>query len=262
MPKKKQSRAQRRAAQDIRTPKRTREPEREPGFADRLKKNPVTVLLGVIVIGSMILGLAAEIFQSSQPQTVPPTPTLIVYDTPTPVPAGGTPQPTAATSPVARKTYAAAPAMTIDKTKSYAATITTTKGNIKLQLFADVAPITVNNFVFLARDGFYDGLKIMRADEGWLIQTGDPNNNMTGGAGYTIPYEASGKTHVVGAVGMAHSTDPNSGSSQFYILKSAQPGLDPPTQKFTVFAQVIGGMDVLNALTNSDLMQKVTIEEQ
>lgn len=277
MPKKKQSRSRARVPQAQPAHQvRSSSPEREPGLVDRLKKNPFSVLLGLIVVLSMVLSLAAEIVQSSQPQAVLPTPTLIVYDTPTAAPAsqatsvaGGTSTPVARVAPTtptvqtaAKKTYSAAPAMTIDKAKKYTATIVTSKGNIKLQLFVDVAPINVNNFVFLAREGFYDGLKIMRADEGWLIQTGDPLNNMSGGPGYSIVYEASGKTHVAGAVGMAHSTDPNSAGSQFYIVKTAQPGLDPPNQKFTVFAQAIEGMDVLSKLTNSDVMQKVTIEEQ
>ena len=275
MPKKKQSRSRARVQQAQPAHQvRSSTPEREPGLVDRLKKNPFSVLLGLIVVLSMVLSLAAEIVQSSKPQVLEPTPTLIVYNTPTVAPqatsaAGATSTPLARVAPTtptvpaaAKKTYSAAPAMAIDKSKKYTATIVTSKGNIKLQLFADVAPINVNNFVFLAREGFYDGLKIMRADEGWLIQTGDPLGNMTGGPGYSIAYEASGKTHVAGAVGMAHSADPNSAGSQFYIVKTAQPGLDPPNQKFTVFAQTIEGMDILGKLTNTDIMQKVTIEEQ
>ena len=282
MPKKKQNRSRRVAQQEVRSA-RAPLPEGEPGFVDRLKKNPFTVLLGIIVIGSMVLSLAAEIVQSSRPQVVAPTPTLIVYDTPTAAPALPTAQPTLQsgavnpTSPPAarvapatatpqstakestvRKTYSAPPPMTIDQNKSYTATIVTAKGTIKLQLLPQVAPNTVNSFVFLAREGYFDGLTFHRVED-WVVQGGDPTGTGGGGPGYTLKAELSATKHITGTLAMARTSDPDSAGSQFYIVKSAASWLD---NQFTVFGQTIEGMDVVNKLAKGDVMQKVTIEER
>ncbi|WP_205633937.1 peptidylprolyl isomerase [Labilithrix luteola] len=155
--------------------------------------------------------------------------------------------------------YSAAPAMTIDANKHYSATITTAKGTITLDLDPKSAPISVNNFVFLARDGYYDGLTFHRVEANFVVQGGDPTGTGNGGPGYTIPDEASPLLHTEGALGMAKSTAPNSAGSQFYMLLSAQPSLDG---RYTVFGKVSSGMDVLKTIARGDVMTKVTITEQ
>ena len=151
------------------------------------------------------------------------------------------------------------PPMTIDKTKHYAATMVTVKGTIELSLDANAAPITVNNFVFLARNGYYDGLKFHRVEPGFVIQGGDPDGTGEGGPGYTIPDEASGLKHGDGALAMAKTSAPNSAGSQFYITLGAQPSLDG---NYTVFGQVTGGREVVSQIVKGDMITKVTIAEQ
>jgi peptidyl-prolyl cis-trans isomerase B (cyclophilin B) len=154
--------------------------------------------------------------------------------------------------------YASAPAQTLDPTKAYAATVMTAKGTIELSLDAKAAPITVNNFVFLARDRFYDGLTFHRVVAGFVIQGGDPNGDGTGGPGYTIPDEASGLLHVEGALAMAKSSTPNSAGSQFYVTLAAQPSLDG---NYTVFGKVTAGLDVVKSIAVGDIINRVTITE-
>lgn len=154
--------------------------------------------------------------------------------------------------------YASAPAQSLDPKKVYSATIATTKGTIELSLDPKAAPITVNNFVFLARDKFYDGLTFHRVVAGFVIQGGDPSGNGTGGPGYTIPDEPSGLLHVEGALAMAKSSTPNSAGSQFYITLAAQPSLDG---KYTVFGRVTAGLDVVKTIVVGDIINRVTITE-
>lgn len=158
--------------------------------------------------------------------------------------------------------YKSAPAMTIDLNKSYIATIKTAKGNIVAELYPKDAPQHVNNFVFLARDGFYNGLTFHRVVPGFVIQGGDPLGNGTGGPGYGIPPEIKAK-HTKGALAMARragpaQTTPSSGS-QFYITLAPQPGLDG---EYTVFGQVISGMDIVEKIAVGDVIQTITIEEK
>ncbi len=236
-------------------------------MADRLRKNWLTVLLGLVVVAAMLLGLISQMIPSRASAVPPPTPTLIVYPTVTPAPAGQTPATTATAKPAsttptaqpaARKTYTALPAMTIDKAKQYTATIVTDKGNIKLQLFPDVAPQTVNSFVTLARDGFFDGLRFHRVED-WVIQGGDPLGNGTGGPGYNLPDEFNSKKHVPGTLAMAKTSAPNSAGSQFYITKTAASWLDG---QYTIFGQTIEGLDVVNKIAIGDVIRKITIEVQ
>lgn len=155
--------------------------------------------------------------------------------------------------------YAKAPAQALDATKTYAATIVTSKGTIELSLDAKAAPITVNNFVFLAREKYYDGLVFHRVEAGFVIQTGDPAGDGTGGPGYTIADETNGLKHEAGALGMAKSAEPNSGGSQFYITLGAQPSLD---NRYTVFGKVTAGMDVVAKIAKGDVMKSVAITEK
>ncbi len=141
-----------------------------------------------------------------------------------------------------------ASAMTIDVSHKYTATISTEKGDIVVELFAKEAPKTVNNFVSLARDGFYDGTTFHRVIPNFMAQGGDPTGTGSGGPGYTFEDEISDKKHVTGALSMANS-GPNTNGSQFFITYSPQHHLDG---KHSVFGQVIEGMNVLNKLTPRD----------
>ena len=167
--------------------------------------------------------------------------------------ARGTPTPRATAAPLGSgRTFAKAPPFTIDVNKGYIATIKTDKGDIVVELNAKAAPYTVNNFVFLARQHFYDGLTCHHVVADFLAQCGDPKGDDTGNAGYTIPDEKSPLQHQTGAVAMAKGTTPNSAGSQFYILLAPHPELDGQD---TVFGQVISGQDVANALMPRDPSQ-------
>jgi peptidyl-prolyl cis-trans isomerase B (cyclophilin B) len=154
--------------------------------------------------------------------------------------------------------YKAPPPMTIDSAKSYKAAVLTSKGTIELSLDAKAAPITVNNFVFLARERYYDGLVFHRVEPGFVVQGGDPSGTGSGGPGYTIADEPSPLLHEIGALGMAKSTAPNSAGSQFYITLSAQPSLDG---RYTVFGKVAAGLDVAQKIARGDVIQRITITE-
>ncbi len=159
--------------------------------------------------------------------------------------------------------YKSAPPMTIDAGKSYIATIKTDKGDIFVEMYPKDAPQTVNNFVFLSRDGFYNNLTFHRVEPGFVIQGGDPLGNGTGGPGYTIPAEIKAK-HTKGAIAMARLSDQvnprrDSSGSQFYITLEATPFLDGG---YTAFGQVTQGMDVVEKIARGDKIQSITIEEK
>ncbi len=146
--------------------------------------------------------------------------------------------------------YSAPPPMQIDPTKLYTATISTSKGDIVVRLFADKAPRTVNNFVFLARQGFYNGTTFHRVIPGFMAQGGDPTGTGTGGPGYQFPdeFHPDLKHDRPGILSMANA-GPNTNGSQFFITYKATPWLD---NVHSVFGEVIEGMDVLEALTPRD----------
>lgn len=148
--------------------------------------------------------------------------------------------------------------MTLDPSKTYRAVIKTRKGDITIRLLADVAPRTVNSFVFLAREGFYDGLTF-HSVRPFLIQGGDPLGNGYGDAGYAVPLEKSDTPHDVGTVGLAHPNDNPFGSSQFYIMKTRRPDLD---YLYTVFGEVIDGMETVNGIERGDVIETIVIEEE
>jgi peptidylprolyl isomerase len=135
--------------------------------------------------------------------------------------------------------------MTIDRNKQYTATIKTNYGDIVLQFFPKDAPITVNNFVFLAGQGFYNGVKFHRVVKGFVIQGGDPTGTGTGGPGYRFADEKITKDYVAGTLAMANAgTDTN--GSQFFIILSDLSGRLP--KKYTIFGQVTGGLDVVQKI--------------
>ncbi len=155
------------------------------------------------------------------------------------------------------KTYSAPPPMLIDTSKHYIAIIETEKGNLVLELFASDVPITVNNFVFLAGEGFYDGTTFHRVIAGFMAQGGDPTGTGTGGPGYKFADEFTEHTHVAGALSMANS-GPNTNGCQFFITYTPQHQLNG---KHSVFGQLIEGMDVLQEIRQGDTLTRIVIEE-
>jgi cyclophilin family peptidyl-prolyl cis-trans isomerase len=169
------------------------------------------------------------------------------------------------------KQYNAAPPLTIDPAKTYTATFKTAKGDIKVELLASEAPQTVNNFVFLARDGFYNGVTFHRVISGFAAQSGDPTGTGSGGPGYSLPFEKTDEAFTAGVLAMANrrvAGGDNNGSQFFFTLA------DTPTLEGTntAFGKVIEGMDVLQKLTernpelNPDLppgdrIETITIDE-
>jgi peptidylprolyl isomerase len=171
-------------------------------------------------------------------------------------------------------TQVSAPPMTIDVEKTYFATIETEKGDIRIQLFPDIAPETVNSFVFLAREGYFDGLTFHRVIPGFVAQGGDPTGTGSGGPGYTLPDEFSDRPFEEGSVGMAKTSEPNSAGSQFFICLKPQEGsagCSNLTGSYTLFGEVVAGMDVAESLaprdpttatSSGDEIITITIEEE
>ena len=155
------------------------------------------------------------------------------------------------------KSYNSPIPMTIDVNKKYTALIKTARGDLALELYPQDAPVTVNNFVTLARKGFYNGLTFHRVIPDFMAQGGDPNGTGTGGPGYTFQDEFSSRTHQAGSLSMANS-GANTNGSQFFICYTPQPHLNG---KHTVFGQLTQGMDVLKKLVNGDKMNEVVITE-
>lgn len=149
--------------------------------------------------------------------------------------------------------------MTIDPKKTYVATFETSRGSVVVDLFADRAPITVNNFVSLARDGFYDGTLFHRVIADFMIQGGDPEGSGRGGPGYKFNDEKSalGIKHEVGSLSMANA-GPNTNGSQFFITHISTDWLNG---KHAVFGKVKTGQDVVNAVKQGDTLVKVTVAE-
>ncbi len=161
---------------------------------------------------------------------------------------------------MATKQWKIAPEMQIDPKKKYLATIETDRGNIEIELFPQHAPKTVNNFVFLAREGFYDGVSFHRVISDFVIQGGDPTGTGRGGPGYNFEDETHNNPlkHETGVLSMANA-GPNTNGSQFFITHSPQPHLNG---KHTVFGKVVKGMDVVNSIRQGDKMNRVTIREE
>lgn len=151
------------------------------------------------------------------------------------------------------------PAMQIDPKKQYAVSMETNKGVIELELYPQYAPKTVNNFVFLINEGFYDGVSFHRVIDNFMIQGGDPTGTGRGGPGYRFEDEFKGnpKKHETGTLSMANA-GANTNGSQFFITHAPQPHLDG---RHTVFGQVTSGMDVVNKIRQGDKMTKVTVSE-
>jgi len=162
--------------------------------------------------------------------------------------------------------------MKIDPKKTYTATIDTSEGKIVAQLFPDKAPQTVNSFVFLAKEHFYDGLIFHRVIPDFMIQGGDPTGTGMGGPGYKLKAEFNDVKHTPGVLSMARSSDPDSAGSQFFIMHGTAEHLDG---QYTAFGKVTSGMDVVNKIVNAPVnnrrdnrptnpvtIKSITIEEK
>lgn len=213
---------------------------------------------GKLIIKSLaLICLVVAVFISCYPKYEPviritpaqtPAPPSAMTSAPTPEII---PIPRPASTPV-RKTYASPPPMVIDTSKKYNAILQTEKGNMVIELFAKDVPITVNNFVFLAREGFYDGTTFHRVIPGFMAQGGDPTGTGAGGPGYAFADEITSYKHLEGTLSMANA-GPNTNGSQFFITYAPQPHLDG---KHTVFGRLIEGMDVLKSLKPRDPSQR------
>jgi cyclophilin family peptidyl-prolyl cis-trans isomerase len=189
-------------------------------------------IVGAVILGLVVIGLIWLAWPEPTPEVGDSTPEAFLYD--------------------------AAPAMSIDPDKQYSATFQMENGGeFVVQLFADKAPVTVNNFVFLAREGYYDGTTFHRVLEGFMAQGGDPTGTGTGGPGYQFEDEFSDLTFDrPGLLAMANA-GANTNGSQFFITYAPTPHLDG---KHTIFGEVVEGMDVVNAITRRDPQQNPAFE--
>jgi peptidyl-prolyl cis-trans isomerase B (cyclophilin B) len=151
------------------------------------------------------------------------------------------------------------PEMQIDTSKTYMVEIETNKGVIELELYPKHAPKTVNNFVFLVGEEFYDGISFHRVISNFMIQGGDPTGTGGGGPGYSFEDEVEENplTHERGVISMANA-GPNTNGSQFFITHSPQPHLNG---KHTVFGKVVGSQNIVDSIRQDDKMERVTISE-
>ena len=239
------------------------------------KSNLPAVLAAVVVVGILIISVLS--LNSGTPATVNPdqmdVTTVVNMVTATvdaAVPAA-TEAPAPAPAPAAGKQYPAAPPMTIDVNKAYTATIKTPRGDIVVKLRPDLAPETVNSFVFLARDGYYNGLTWHRVLADFMAQGGDPTGTGMGGPGYTVKGEFSANVSFdkPGYLAMARpGNDVNGNGSQFFITTAPATYLD---NQYTIFGEVTAGQDIVNgiplrdpesATTPGEAMESITISEQ
>ena len=150
---------------------------------------------------------------------------------------------------MAQQQWSHAPAMEIDSGRAYTATITTSEGDITVSLLSQEAPNTVNNFVFLARQGFYDGVIFHRVIKGFMIQTGDPTGTGSGGPGYKFADEPVKRRYTRGTVAMANA-GPNTNGSQFFIVHGQDVGLP---SNYTIFGEVTGGMEMVDKIATAPM---------
>ena len=155
-------------------------------------------------------------------------------------------------------TFAAPPPFCIDRTRNYSATISTTKGDIGVVFLTSSTPATVNNFIVLAVNGYFNGMPFFKSSD-WYIQTGDPLGTGHGGPGYTLPDEPSTDAWVPGSLGMARIPDEGLSGSQFFLTKSDIPN-GPPTTIYNHFATVTLGFDKVGQLDTTDRILSITVK--
>jgi len=159
---------------------------------------------------------------------------------------------------IGQREYLGRQPMCITAGQNLTATITTSQGDVVVQLHPEIAPVTVNNFVVLAIHGYYNGLVFWKAED-WVVQAGDPRGNGTGGPGYNLPDEPSNAAWDVGALGMARVPGGLVNGSQFFIEKAAWPG-SGPTSVYNRFGTVTSGMDKVQAIGVTDTINSITIK--
>lgn len=194
-------------------------------------------------IGTIVLSLTllAGCSSSTPPQTETPANTTN---------GGGQQTATPPKQEVPKGKYTKAPAMTINKDKKYTATITTSLGDFQIELFAKDAPKTVNNFVFLAKDHFYDGITFHRVIKDFMVQTGDPQGTGVGGPGYEFEDELNnGHTYEEGVVAMANS-GANTNGSQFFIGSGPDVKSLKNIPNYTIFGKVVNGQDIITKIAS------------
>lgn len=189
----------------------------------------------------------------------PPTPTRVAPPTPAPVAAAEKSACPGARLTQRRTNYNLEEVTKVDPNKNYGGVIETAKGTIKLEFYPKLAPMHVSSFIFLACQGFFDGLTFHRYEPGFVIQGGDPLGNGTGGPGYTLKAEFNSTLHTAGILSMARRPDPNSAGSQFFIMLGAAPHLD---NQYTVFGKVSDGLNVVMQIRAGDKMNRVDIFER
>ncbi len=225
------------------------------------ERTQLWITLGVLVLAAIII-VTIIVSNSNKQTAAEPTAAEPTSAVPT---AGG-----AIPTLIGTKTYSSAPPFLIDVTKTYLATVKMAKGGeFVIRLYPDKAPITVNSFVFLARQGYFDGTTFHRVLQDFMAQGGDPTGTGGGGPGYQFVNEDSDLTFdKAGVVAMANAGRDTNGS-QFFITFSDQSYLNGG---YTIFGQVISGMDVVNAITlrdpqtnptfEGDVIESITIEEK
>lgn len=153
------------------------------------------------------------------------------------------------------------PPMIVDKSKSYKAVVKTTKGEFTIQLLAKDAPITVNNFVTLSRDKFYDGLKFHRIARDFVIQTGDPDGTGRGGPGYMFKDEKTPYKYETGIVAMANTGKKNTNGSQFFICSGDECSILNQQPIYTIFGKVVDGMDIIDKINETPVAFNVNTQD-
>ncbi|MBI2935475.1 MAG: peptidylprolyl isomerase [Chloroflexi bacterium] len=194
-------------------------------------------LLAVASIALLTVACAAE-----EPAATPQATPAAIAPTPIATPVS---TPAAQKEPTVKQ-WSQPPAVTIDPAKKYTAVLKTSNGNMVVELFASEVPKTVNNFVFLSKQGFYDGVKFHRIVKNFMVQTGDPTGTGTGGPGYRFADEPVARDYVRGTVAMANA-GPNTNGSQFFIVHQNY----PLPKNYVIFGRVIQGLEVLDSIADT-----------
>lgn len=245
----------------------------KPGFPMNLFTGKVALIAFVVVgVIAMAGGITLSVFQRDPQPDFEDVPPAVASDAaePTDAAAAGTATATgtsAAGTAVATPTpiprvFAAAELVTDAAAETYAATIATAKGAIVIELFADIAPNTVNSFVFLAEQRYFDGIAFHRVVDNFVVQGGDPEGTGQGGPGYQTADEPNDLRNEFGTLSMAKVSGQSVFGSQFFINLKDNPGLDFDSgnpDAFYPFGRVVEGMDVVLAIEVGDVMESVTI---
>ena len=205
------------------------------------KKRPWVPYLIMAIVIAAVLGSGLALQQA----VAQPKPTLLANCRPS--------------TAVGIHAYIAPQPICILPNHKYQATLNTTQGKVVIELLPDTAPVTVNNFIVLALDGYYNGSQFWKS-ETWVVQTGDPKADGTGGPGYNLPEEAGSSflTWDLGSVGMARVPGGAVNGSQFFIVKGTWPGAGA-TATYNRFGTVVSGMDKIQAVTSTDKINSITI---